>query len=73
MKALKPILILAIIIGGIVAAVKYTGDSTPDLPEDNSSAVVTGDHSDTGSSKKPKKEAPRLEERYGVVGPGFGG
>jgi len=73
MKALKPILILAVIIGGIVAAVKYTGDSTPDLPEDNSAVVAIGDDGENGSSKKPKKEAPRLEERYGVVGPGFGG
>jgi len=72
MKALKPILILAVIIGGIVFAVKYTGDSKPALPEENSAVVTTGDDSATGSKKKSKKETPRLEERYGVVGPGFG-
>jgi len=71
MKALKPILILAVIIGGIVFAVKYTGDSKPALPEENSAVVTTGDDSAAGSKKK-SKEAPRLEERYGVVGPGFG-
>ena len=71
MKALKPILILAVIIGGIVAAVKYTGDSKPALPEENSAVVTTGDDSATGSKKK-SKDAPALEERYGFTGQGIG-
>ena len=72
MKALKPILILAVIIGGIVFAVKYTGDSKPALPEENSAVVATGDDSATGSKKKSNKDAPRLEERYGFTGQGIG-
>ena len=72
MKLLKPLLILAVIAGAVIAAVKYTGDSKPTLPDETSAVATTGDDSDTSSKKKNKKEAPRLEERYGVVGPGFG-
>ena len=71
MKALKPILILAVLVGAVVAAVKYTGDSKPTLPEENSAVVVTGDDA-AGSKKKPKKDGPALEERYGFTGQGIG-
>ncbi len=68
MKLLKPLLILAVIAGAVIAAVKYTGDSKPTLPDETSAVATTGDESDTSSKKKNKKEAPRLEERYGFTG-----
>jgi hypothetical protein len=68
MKALKPLLVLAVIVGAIVAAVKYTGDSKPALPEDNSVATsVSGEEGGTPSKKKSSSDGPRMEERYGFT------
>ncbi len=67
MKLLKPLLILAVIAGAVIAAVKYTGDSKPTLPDETSAVATTGDDSGTSSKKKNKGEAPRMEERYGFT------
>lgn len=71
MKLLKPLLLLAVVVGVIIAAVKYTGDSKPALPDDGPAATANYEDAAPANSK-PKKDAPRLEERYGFTGEGVG-
>lgn len=58
MKMVKLLLIFAVIGGVIAVAAKYSG------PSDTPAPMV--EQQDEGT--KPKKEKPRLEEKYGITG-----
>ena len=63
MKLVKVILLLVIIAGIVVLAVELSDEGSSKSGTDATQAGQV-----EGGDDKPKKEAPRLEEKYGFTG-----
>jgi hypothetical protein len=73
MKPIKALLVLGALVAAIVAVVVYLPKPEAAAPDTTVQQTPPADAAPAGKGGKKAEDAPRLEEKYGVAGPGVPG